>query len=174
MGMLAVAGAALALAAYAAWPCRLPTPWPIEIVGGLCRTFPVRARPVTAGVGPLPAGVVARSAWIRSGPELDRIRAEWGLAIGTTDWRRRTLLLITSPAAEAPPTVERVYQWWDSRGTVVVVLSQPPGPPGAARGGWVVLEIDRSALWRDPRMPGVLLRDAVGQSFPDHAARGSD
>jgi hypothetical protein len=53
--MLAVAGAALALAAYAAWPCRLPTPWPIEIVGGLCRTFPVRARPVTAGVGPLNA-----------------------------------------------------------------------------------------------------------------------
>ncbi|OFX24468.1 MAG: hypothetical protein A2V77_12335 [Anaeromyxobacter sp. RBG_16_69_14] len=52
MGLLAVAGAALAVAAYAAWPCRLPTPWPIEIVGGLCRTFPVRARPVTAGVGP--------------------------------------------------------------------------------------------------------------------------
>ena len=172
--MILVAGAALALAAYATWPCRLPTPWPIDIAGRLCRTFPVRARAVSSGVGPLPRAGTARSVLIGSGPELDFVRAEWGVAVNATDWPRRSLLVITSPGADAPPNVERVYQWWDRRGTVVVVLSQAPGPPGAARGGWVVLELDRSSLWRDPEAPGALLRDPAGQSYPDHTARRSD
>lgn len=172
----AIGGAVVAVAGLAAatWPCRVPSPWPMELAGHFCREFPLRARTVVSGTGALPDDVAPPFAWVRTEADLARLGA-WraGLAGAELQLDREWLLILVDPGAARPPRLVDLHQDWDHGATIVATLAETPGDAGPREGvcagpregAWAAIAVERASLWREPGRLRFLLRAPGGRFY---------